>query len=158
MNLKNIALIVLLLPIASYSNSTESRIKELREAQFQKELEISNLTEVLIKRHKSLARYKSNTSDFLELLRESNEQLKIDASLDQLIEDFKEEFDNAIDIKQLFSKSFLESDSEVSYESLRIWTLVVTVERRLIDKLTVKCETCVKELIKINKELKNSEK
>ncbi|MDR3549790.1 MAG: hypothetical protein P4L31_00105 [Candidatus Babeliales bacterium] len=155
---KSILLSILLLPVASYAKSNETRIKELEEAQFQKELEFSNLVELLNKRHKTLDYYKSNTSNLLKLLRKSNEQLKIEVPLDQLIKNFKTEFDNAIDFKQLFEKSFIENDDEISYESFRAWMLIVVTEKQVIDKLTVKCEICVKELIKINTELKELKK
>lgn len=47
MNFKNIALIALLLPVASYGKSTEARIAELKEARFQKRLEINKIEEMI---------------------------------------------------------------------------------------------------------------
>ncbi|MDR3549793.1 MAG: hypothetical protein P4L31_00120 [Candidatus Babeliales bacterium] len=152
---RSMLLSILLLPIASYGKSTEARIKELKEAKFQKELAISNLTELLGNKHKTIANYKSYTANFLTLLLETNPQLKIDGTLDQLINNFKTEFDNTVEFNQLFQKSFLEIEGEISYEALQTWMLIIISERRVIDNLTIQCETCVKELININKELKN---
>lgn len=155
MNLKNIALIALLLPVAGYSNGTESRIKELKDAQFQKELAISDLLEMLCKKHDILDRLKSNACYYLTVLQGENESSKTESSIDQLIEDMETEFDNTKNINQMFKRGLLDQRNS---ELLRIELFTAALEKRFIKKLSIKYEIYVQELININKELTNLER
>lgn len=156
---KNIALIALLLPVASYSKSNEVRIKELKEAQFQKELEISNVSEMIDKKGEFFSNYKSSALDCLTTIQEKNESSKsedeMENLLDQFIKNIGVEFDGSKDIKQMFKNGL---DSKGNNESLRVALLRVMLEQRLIQKLIIKYEECAQELIMINQELINLKK
>lgn len=175
MNYKNIAIIALLLPltITSYSKSVETRIKELEEAQFKKELEISELGEIIDKRCASLNAYKSRAlyhywkpsqekkiNDLQKKNLLSKEECTkarsdIETSFNQFIKNTGVAFSAAKDIQQLIEKEAFDQDS---LEDLRIVLLRVILEQHLIEKLVEKFKICIQELTKINQELTNFKK
>lgn len=154
---KSILLSVLLLPISSYSKSTETRLKELKETQFQKELESSNIFKMSIDKAELLDKYKENALNNLKLSNPEKELFEIEALLNQLIDDFESELTKAKNLKQIFKNGIINSSSSHS-DALRIALLLVVLEKRIIDKLGIKYEACVEELIKLNVELENLKK
>ncbi|MDR3550015.1 MAG: hypothetical protein P4L31_01265 [Candidatus Babeliales bacterium] len=150
MNYKNIALIALLLPIASYGNSTQARIKELKEAQFQKELEASNLFKMIMDKAESSSKYEEKAVDSMKLLTPEKDVSEIETSLKQLMKEFESELLRAKNLKQIFKDGILNC-SDYS----RVVLLIMVLEKRIGEKLITKYETCIEELIKINLELEN---
>lgn len=146
-------LILFLVPFTMTNNNSknvciniQTRIRELEEIQFQKEREISELNEMITEKMNVFDCYKSNALDYLKS--ENDVALKENSSLDQLIENFKTEFDNTKNITQMFKEGLKDS-----HEMVRIALLRVILEERFIEKLIVKFEACVQELIEINIEL-----
>lgn len=147
------SMLLLSMTVMSHDNNVEARIKELEEIQFNKELEISNLNELIVKKSKSFGFYKDRASYYLRLVRKESESSKPEESIEQIITNFDIEFENAQDIKQLIETSFVSLDPNNSYESFQIWTLFAVLELRLMLKLLSNYEARVQELIKINAEL-----
>ena len=154
MNFKNIILIILILPMISYSKNLEVRIKELKKSHLQKELELSSLSEMITKKYESRAIYKANALSLLTVLHPEKKNSHAEESLNQLMKDFNTQFDNAKDVKDLFEGS-VTSVEENSYEALRVTLLIMLIEERLIGDLISKYETDLDQLIKCNIELKN---
>ncbi len=169
MNYKNIMLAAFLLPvtITSYGQSVETRIQKLKEAQFQKELELSEIGEMIDKKCDLLTSYKSNAFYYwkhlqekkINELQEKNKLSKEDcekaiAGLEILFEECLKNigtaFDAAKDIKRLIQNELFDTNG---FENLRLALLRVVFEQHLIEKLIVKYEACIQELIIINKEL-----
>lgn len=173
-NYKCMILSAFLLPFAvnSYGKSAEVCIKELQETQFKKELEISDLSDLIAQRYASLAHYRSNALIFwttiqekkIEILQKKNAlskeecikaQSEIEILFDQFIKDFGAAFNATKDIKQLVERVSFDQES---FETLRIALLRVVLEQRLIDKFTLKYEALIQALIKIDQELANLRK
>lgn len=152
---KSILLSALLLPVAIYGKSTEMRIKELKEVQFQKELEASNLMKMVTDKMESLSKYKEMALNYLKLLSTDKELANIENSLDQLIKDFEAELKKAKSLKQVFKDGIVHGSSP---DDSRVPLLIVVLENRLIERLIIKYEVCVEELIKLNVELDNLNK
>lgn len=178
MNFKNIALIMLLLPAISYCKSTEAHIKELEETQFQKELELSNLGEMIAKRDILLRSFNTEVSDLsfhlqmreIARLEEDNGGKELsDEERNQVADSLRKsinEFDISVGAayenmnipdgmlsEGLFNKEGSEDIKEL--QSKRFFQLRCTFERELIIKLVKRYEKCMQELTKINQELTN---
>lgn len=148
---KSLLLTLFLVPFTMTNNNLQNaRIQELEEAQFQKECEISELNKMIVEKNSSFHFYKSNAYDYLASMDNSDSKAK--ASLDQLITSLKAEFDNTKNITLMFQEGLSSNDS---YEMVRIALLRVILEERFIEKLILKFEACIQELIEINIELMN---
>jgi len=154
---KNIILSLLFAPLVmAGNNANNTKINELKEAQFQKEYEISNLSEMIAKKSSSFYDYKSNALDHLKCEYDvsSKEKVSLDLLFNQLIEDLEIEFDHTNNIKLLLKEGLSSNNSQ---EMMKIALLRVMLEERFINKLIVKIEACIQELIEINAELNNLE-
>lgn len=174
MTYKSILLSALLLPIASYGRNTEVRIKELKEAQFQKGLELSNLGKMIAERDELIRTGRKDLENIFPefkkyralALEKNNKKLtekeiaKVGENIQISLGKFVEQFDTAIkekaSMKQFLTQELFDQEnptSTMAFESLRFIVIRTIFERMLLEILVGKHATCAEELIKINQEL-----
>jgi len=181
MNFRNIALITLLLPMASYGKSIEARIKELKEAQFKKELEVDGLGKMIEEKEELLRNFDQSSQLLLELLVDKKlEELKTKNNYKQLsneeVKEFTESIRNSVNtfmndfgfaykdkkniknllIEGLFNQDNLENIKE--FESLKFFLIRCAFARGFLVKIIEKYEIAIHELISIDQELSHLEK
>lgn len=183
MNYKSIALIAILLPVTvmSYCKSAEARIKELKDAQFKKELELSDLGEIITKKDQILNSFDDDSQYLLRLLinrkkakiEEKNDGKKLSKEEEkQLAEELRNSVNEFLHVfgaaykehrnvaDMITNGMFHEDDIKglKELESLKFFLIKSAFERSLIMKFIDKYKICLQELIKINQELANLEK
>lgn len=174
MNYKGIFLGAFLLPVVtmSYGKTVEAQIKEIEEAQLKKELEISDLGNLITERDKLLRCMQSECEQFVdEFIVDKKTKAKINGnilsqeSVDTLIKEyvasvneFSTDIEHALnvtyDIKdRLFNNIFYDDQDIKKLESLKFFLVRCTIERALIIKLVKKYQHCLQELALINKQI-----
>jgi hypothetical protein len=174
-NYKNIFLSLLLLPIPTYSKSNEIRIQELKEAQFKKEIELSEIGKMITEKDELLASYDEKSQCLLsnlvdrktalleekngnQLSREEKQHLaealrnEVNEFLNALYKSYEEQ-KNAAEVitNEIFHKDNVKGFKEL--ESLKFFLIRCAFEQDLVIKLVYKYAACLQELIKINQEL-----
>lgn len=137
MNFKNIALVVLLLPVASYSKSTETRIKELETFEYQAELKLSDLGEKIAKKN--------------EFINELNSQYhaKIKDEKKETIDSFKDKFLSAITKEKNINNILITEliDEWGHCDSVKFVLLRMIIEKGILKSLIKQYEECIQSLI-----------
>jgi hypothetical protein len=159
----------LLLPFTmnSYGKSIEAKVKELQEVQLKKEIEISEISDLIAKRYASFEHYNENALYFWRSVQEKktewlqrndvlskNGQQADQAEMEELFDHFFKtidaDFNAAKDIEKLIEEVSFDQES---FDTIRISVLRVVLEKRLINKLVLKYNALIQELIKIDQEL-----
>lgn len=151
-----------------YGGKHDKRIKELEEAQFKKELELSELGEIIDKKYSSLDLYKTHLLNHYWtpsqenksiVLQKQNESLKtgciksrseIEGSFDRFLKEVGTAFNSAKNIRSIIEEEKLD---QINIEDFRIVLLRVILEQNILEKLVEKFEISIQELTKINQEL-----
>ena len=151
MNYKNLALMMLLLPITSLGSSNEARIKELEEAQFNMEKEIINLGDEL--EHAHIAYYKDRNKA-LKLWNTSRNINKED-SFEKFINKIGKAFYASEDINPMIEEgAFYKED----YHDFYIIITKMVVQRLHIGSITDKFKNYIQKLAVIIKNLNDLKK
>jgi hypothetical protein len=154
-----------LVSAVSYSCGNHKQIKELEEAQFNKELEVSNFSNLIAEKVDRFADYKMIAKNYWKSLQEKKAtQPKSSGSLtkngdfrpvdesmfDDLMKNIKEAFSKGINVDFLIKKDLVCLDA---FKDLRLVLLRVVIEERCIEKLIIRYESLIQELNNIDKEL-----
>jgi hypothetical protein len=137
----------LFVPAISYSGGNDKKIQELREAQFKKQTEISDLSDVIRSRYQSLYTSQETALHWWGLARseESEEESKksLELFLDKLVGILTLEADvnKALDQEPLYANAC----ADLQFALMR-----VALERIYIDNVVRRYRSCVNELIGIN--------
>ena len=178
MNYKHMILSALLLPFAinSYGKSVEARIKELQEAQFRKELELSEIGKIISEKDVFLNSFDEDSQYLLRLLinRKKTELIAKNGGIKLSKEEEKklgEELRNSVNeflyavcaaykaqknVADIIKNGIFQEDSSndlKELESLKFFLIRSAFERELVIKFVDKYSVCIQELIKINQEL-----
>lgn len=148
MNYKNIALIALLLPIASYSKSTEVRIKELKEFYEKKGLELLDIGEKIAERN-----------DFVNSLRKDYYNKITDANQSAL-DLFASKFIKAVAQEKNINK-FLTNElfnDTGNCDPMKVLLVRIMIQKSYIDFLVKKFEEYMQVLINTYEEITTLEK
>jgi hypothetical protein len=163
MSYKGMLLSALLVPVVATSyckDSVDSRIQQLKEARFQKELELSELGAKIAEKQNLLEEMYEDANAHISVIL-SNLKLEEQAS-DQYIseinassERFEELFSNKESIKGLLLKELIieEEPFPGDFEVFKFWKLRGKFEHNLLETYIEKYEVCLQELIEINREL-----
>jgi hypothetical protein len=167
--------------INSYGKNIETRIKELKEARLQKQLEISSLGETIAKKNEILSAFTEESQYLLRALIKrkkaileaknggitlsSEEEKQLAAELRNSTNEFLctvyAAYENANNIEGMLVNGFFDEDNPEGnklFESLKFFLIKSTFERDLVIELVKKYEVCIQELIKINQELDSLKK
>lgn len=168
--------LTVLIPITSYTNENSARIKELEEALFEKQLELSEIGEMIAKRDELLRSFEEGYQDlFTSLVEKKVTQIETNNDGKELSKDEKrpiaQELLNSINrytyavyeaylgketIKNMLTDGLFNQDDLdgcPEFESLKFFLIRCTFERGLVVKLVQKYEACIQELSTINQEL-----
>lgn len=138
----------LLLPAIIYGKNNDVRIKELEEAQFKKELEISELSAKIHHQYELLDCYRANALYEWNFLQKEKPVKKIENSFDECLASFKSTFDVTKDVKKKLKEQYSDMSEDLFYALIR-----VIVEKSFIDKLAIKYMTLIQELADINQKI-----
>ncbi|MBS1986697.1 hypothetical protein JST99_02065 [Candidatus Dependentiae bacterium] len=150
---RHIALIALLLPFFGYGVNKDSRIKELREAQFQKTLELKNIC----KQANDCAEFLISSGDYYNCPKQSPESEALnEIFLNKIRNTFTGlgSFDYDL-TKELFDQN--DADSINSFDVLKGLYMRAATERQLLALLIARYQVILKELFKITQELASLE-
>ena len=168
---KNIALIALLLPLFGYGITKEARIKELKEAQYKKSVEIQDLVKRISDADEYIRSCVSQYHTLVDIVVQKKKQanvsakieeqkirLEIEQSLQCLLDSLEKIFlgKRAFDL-DLINELFDQNDVDAidSFKSLSFMCMRGATERTILTGLVVRYQRCLQELLNINQELNN---
>jgi len=162
---KNIFLCALLVPFAVAGQVTDinTRIQELKRARVEKELELSELNEIISKKEQVIDQITtSGVAVYMKVLKLLSDQQKkqaFEAEVVALERALDEIFISKSNINAFLAKEWINAD-ENKEEILRIKCAVIRckVENSFLENLSKRYETCLCELFEIDQELNNLHK
>ena len=176
MNFKNVLLSALLLPAMMCGTNNDTAIKELEEAQFKKELEISKIGKMIAEIDTQMRSFWDNHAQLLKELknlkkavfREENENKQlsedeinklspaIEEDVSKFIDGLNKICEKQLDLNDYLIKELIHNDAIFTagkFSSLKFFVLKFNFERKLLEKLVRKYGFLMNELIAINKRL-----
>lgn len=135
MDYKKLCLSVFLVPFAvSSNNNADVRIQELQKDQFEKELELSQMSKMIMEK-----------AEFLDSIKS-----KGDAIYSSL----------AYKLNEKEKKEFLNGDRDINneYDQMKFFVMIYSVEDVFLKKLFKRYEKSLQELFQINNKLKELQK
>ena len=164
---KNIFLVILLIPFSLLGNDTDAQIKELKEARFKKEIELSELGKTIAEKQAYIeSMYQEGVNFVHAKANEKNlneqEMKEFAQKTDEELNSFVGTFNGAKDVKgflvkELFKKMESEQIKE-SFEAAKFYLLLINNEYRILKTLIQKYEILEQERREINQKLTDLEK
>jgi hypothetical protein len=169
---KSLALAALLLPFSGYGVSKEARIKELKEAQYKKIMELQSLGKIILAcdeyKNASLQKYfdllrdavvrkeeeqhcgseELSTEDIEEMILEDNAIISSD--LAAVLQGKKREFNHSV-LKETYDLE--DADGLYAFNSTKFIQISITLEQQIMLLVLEKYEICLQELLKTTQEL-----
>jgi uncharacterized coiled-coil protein SlyX len=162
-------------------NSNDSRIKELEQALFEKELAISNLGKMIAERDELLSSFDTDCQYLLELLtakeiekleekkghgqlsQKEKEQIATDVRnlVNNFIFDFAKGYKNKNDLQGMLIKGLVTQEQSTDIpelQSFKFYLLRSAFERGIVVKLVKQYAQCIQELIDMEKQLDDLKK
>lgn len=164
MDCKKLCLSVFLVPFATSSNNNaDVRIQELQKDQFEKELELSQMSKMIMEKAEFLDSIKSKgDAIYASIAHKLNEKEKKEFKNEIAV--FEDRFNEALegknDVKEVFMKEFLNGDRDINneYDRMKFFVMIYSVEDVFLKKLFKCYEKSLQELFQINNKLKELQK